>query len=114
MVNLQAPVDARSFFHPLTLTEKKQTFNVPKKYDSPQLPDSNRIDSVSSAASINWRHFFLDPYLVSLIETALANNQEFNSQILDIEIAANEVRARQGAYLPKVGFGAGASYIRPS
>ncbi|MBS1956023.1 MAG: TolC family protein [Cyanobacteria bacterium SZAS-4] len=111
---LQAPVFARSFFHPLSLLERKQTFNVPKTYHPPQLPDSNRIDAIDSAASVNWRHFFSDPYLVTLIETALANNQEFNTAIQDIEIAASEVKARQGEYLPKVGFGAGAGYIRPS
>ncbi len=110
----QTPVSAKSFFHPLSLLEKKEKFNVPKKYDNPELPDSNRIDTVDSAAAVSWRKFFSDPYLVSLIETALANNQEFNSAILDIEIAANEVRQRQAAYLPKVDFGAGAGYVRPS
>jgi len=110
---LQAPVFARSWFHPLDLLEKKSTFNVPKRYDTRQL-DNNRLGSVDSAASISWRHFFSDPYLVSLIETALANNQEFNIAIQDIEIAANEVKEKQAEYLPKVGWGAGASYIRPS
>ncbi|HEY9756903.1 MAG TPA: TolC family protein [Oculatellaceae cyanobacterium] len=114
---LQAPVFAKSFFHPLALLEKKQTFNVPKKYDTPQLRGSASVDSADSAdsaASISWRHFFSDPYLVSLIETALANNQEFNIAIQDIQIAANEVREKQAAYLPKVGVGVGGSYIRPS
>jgi outer membrane protein, multidrug efflux system len=106
---LQAPVFARSFFHPFNLLEKKQTFNVPNKYDTPQLPDT-----VDSAASISWRHFFSDPYLVSLIERALANNQEFNIAIQDIEIAANEVREKQAEYYPKVGLGSGAFYDRPS
>src|ERR1700733_725779 len=93
---LQAPVFAKqSWFHPFDLLEKKQTFNVPKKYDdTPQLRGS--VDTaVDSAASISWRQFFADPDLVALIETALANNQEFNSQIQEIEIAANEVRERQ-------------------
>jgi multidrug efflux system outer membrane protein len=107
----QAPVFAKSFFHPLTLLEKKKTFNVPKIYDTPQLKGSVAVDS---AASISWRHFFSDPDLVFLIETALANNQEFNIEIQDIEIAASEVKERQSEYLPKVGLGAGASYIRPS
>ncbi len=111
MGGVQAPAFARSFFHPFTLVEKKQTFNVPKKYDTPQLQGSVTVDS---AASISWRHFFSDPDLVTLIETALANNQEFNITIQDIEIAANEVKERQAEYLPKVGLGAGASYIRPS
>ncbi len=85
----------------LKLLEKKPTFNVPKKYDTPQLQGS--VETVDSAASINWRHFFSDPDLVSLIETALANNQEFNIAIQDIEIAANEVKEKQAAYLPQVG-----------
>ena len=111
---LQAPVFAKSFFHPLDLFEKKPTFNVPKRYDTRQLKGSVDISALDSAASISWRHFFSDPDLVSLIETALANNQEFNIEIQDIEIAANEVKERQAAYLPKVGLGVGASYIRPS
>ncbi|CAN5443419.1 TolC family protein [soil metagenome] len=108
---VQAPAFARSFFHPFTLLEKKQTFNVPKIYDTPQLQGSVAVDS---ASSINWRHFFSDPDLVFLIETALANNQEFNITIQDIEIAASEVKERRSEYLPKVGLGVGASYIRPS
>jgi NodT family efflux transporter outer membrane factor (OMF) lipoprotein len=109
---LQAPVFAKpSWFHPLDLLEKKQTFNVPKKYDTPQLQGSVDIDS---AASITWRHFFSDPDLVFLIETALANNQEFNSAIQDIEIAANDVRERQAQYYPMVNWNVGAGYIRPS
>src|SRR5208283_5256017 len=88
---LQAPVFARSFFHPFNVLEKKQTFNVPNNYDTLQLQGSVAVDS---AASINWRHFFSDPDLVFLIETALANNQEFNITIQDIEIAANEVKER--------------------
>lgn len=113
---LQAPVFAKiSWFHPLELLEKKSKFNVPKSYETPQLPDSTPLSAGdSSAASISWRHFFSDPYLVSLIETALANNQEFNIAIQDIEIAANEVREKQVAYQPQAGFGAGASYIKPS
>ncbi len=101
----------RSFFHPFSLQEKKPTFNVPKKYDTPQLQGSVAVES---EACISWRHFFSDPDLVTLIETALANNQEFNIAIQDIEIAANEVKEKQSEYLPKVGLGAGASYIRPS
>ena len=41
---LQAPVFAKSWFHPLELLEKKPTFNVPKKYDTPQLQGSVDIE----------------------------------------------------------------------
>lgn len=121
MAVFQAPVFAKSWFrpleswfHPLNLLEKKSTFNVPKRYHTPQLPDDNRLDSVDSVASISWRQFFSDPDLVHLIETALANNQEFNIAIQDIEISANEVKEKQAEYLPKVGLGFGGSYIHPS
>ncbi|HNG74046.1 MAG TPA: TolC family protein [Candidatus Obscuribacter sp.] len=131
----QAPALAkRSWFHPVELQEKKPTFNVPTKYDTPPLvsppspdtpqsPDTQQAPDtpplrgsigVDSAASISWREFFADPNLVFLIETALANNQEFNIAIQDIQIAANEVKERQSEYLPKVGLGFGGSYIRPS
>jgi outer membrane protein, multidrug efflux system len=109
MGGLQAPASAKSWFHPLHLMEKKQTFNVPKQYDTPVLQGS-----VSSEATVSWRNFFSDPDLVSLIETALANNQEFNIALQDIQIAANEVKERQSEYWPKVGLGLGGSYIRPS
>ena len=118
---LQAPVFAKSWirptvfskswFHPLHLLEKKERFNVPQKYYTPQLPE---IGSIDSAATISWRRFFSDPYLVSLIETALGNNQEFKIAIQDIEISANEVKEKQAEYLPKVGLGFGGSYIHPS
>lgn len=110
----QAPVFAKSWFHPLELLERKKTFNVPKKYDSPHVTENDRINSADSAASISWRQFFSDPYLVALIERALRNNQEFNIAMQDIEIAASEVKEKQSEYLPKVGLGFGASYIRPS
>ncbi|MDX2105813.1 MAG: TolC family protein [Candidatus Melainabacteria bacterium] len=112
--NLQAPVFAKSWFHPFQLTEKKKTFNVPNKYETSQVLDDDLLNSADSVASISWRKFFSDPYLLSLIETALANNQEFNIALQDIQIAANEVKEKQAAYWPKVGLGAGGSYIRPS
>lgn len=122
---LQAPALAKSksFFHPVELLEKKPTFIVPDKYDTPVVPEIPEKPetpqlrgsiSTDSAAGISWRDFFGDPDLVALIETALANNQEFNITIQDIQIAANEVRERQSEYLPKVGLGLGGSYIRPS
>lgn len=110
LVTAQAPVNAKSFFHPIDLLQRKPTFNVPKTYDNPML--QGRVES--SEASISWRQFFSDPDLIHLIETALANNQEFNTAIQDIEIAASEVKEKQSEYLPKVGLGAGASYIHPS
>ncbi len=62
----------------------------------------------TDAAAVNWQQFFTDPSLRTLIDTALANNQELNITLQEITIAQNEVRARKGEYLPFVDFGAAA------
>ncbi|MDX2082998.1 MAG: TolC family protein [Rickettsiales bacterium] len=54
----------------------------------------------------NWQVFFKDEELKSLIEIALKNNQELNILDQEIIIKSNEVLARQGQYLPKIGVGA--------
>jgi len=69
-------------------------------------PDSNK-DTVNSA-HIMWKVFFKDPYLHALIDSALANNQELNLTLQEIQIARNEVRSKKGEYLPTVGIRAGA------
>jgi multidrug efflux system outer membrane protein len=61
-----------------------------------------------NAASLPWRSFFSDHILVSLIDTALKNNQELMITLQEIEIARNDIRVRQGALLPVVGAKAGA------
>lgn len=119
VLNLQAPVLARSWFHPLNLVQKEAEFNIPKKYSFPQSKDYSALEEfenerLESAAYISWREFFSDPYLVRLIETALSNNQEFNIFLQDIEISKNEVREKQGEYLPKVGLGLGAENYKVS
>lgn len=68
---------------------------------------TGNADSTNTAHT-QWRHFFDDPYLAALIDTALANNQELNMARQELEIAHNEVRARKGEYLPFVGLRAGA------
>lgn len=62
----------------------------------------------SSAAQKKWSEFFDSAELRTLIETALARNQELNIRVQEIIIARSEVSARQGEYLPKVSAGAGA------
>ena len=42
--------------------------------------------------------------LTSLIDQALAGNQELKILAEEIQIASNEILARQGAYLPFVTF----------
>lgn len=114
--NTQEPVLAkRSWFHPLKfvqkelhplkLEQKEVKFNVPTEYSFDQLKLDESENTAPLTAHISWREFFSDPYLINLIETALANNQEFNIFLQDIEISRNEVKEKQGEYLPKVGLG---------
>jgi NodT family efflux transporter outer membrane factor (OMF) lipoprotein len=78
------------------------------KEASTLMPDQyvNKDDTTNSA-SIDWKSYFKDENLISLIDTALANNQELNIFQQELEIARNEVRARKGEYLPFVDVGVG-------
>jgi multidrug efflux system outer membrane protein len=84
------------------LAVKTESRNVPASYATPAAapPDS------TNTARLRWKQFFTDPNLQTLIETALQNNQELNITLQEIEVARNEVRARQGEYLPFVNLGA--------
>ncbi len=78
-----------------TLVGKTESKSVPASYSNSQ--------DTANAAHLTWKQYFVDPFLVSLIDTALRNNQELNITLQEIEIARNEVRARKGEYLPFVG-----------
>ncbi|MGF7215243.1 NodT family efflux transporter outer membrane factor (OMF) lipoprotein [Spirosoma lacussanchae] len=82
------------------LVTRTENRTVPVSYQTSQ-------DSTNTAR-LRWREFFTDPNLVSLIDTALANNQELNITLQEIQITQNEIRARQGEYLPFVGLRGGA------
>jgi NodT family efflux transporter outer membrane factor (OMF) lipoprotein len=61
----------------------------------------------ATAADVAWRAFFTEPALAGLIDAALANNQELNILLQEVEAAKNEARARSGEYLPSVGLRVG-------
>lgn len=64
-------------------------------------------DTLNSAQQIS-TEFFKDPYLQQLIDSALRNNQELNILQQEMQIAAAEIRAKKGEYLPSVGLGGAA------
>lgn len=76
------------------LVSKQEDKTVPASYSTTQ--DSTNI------ASIKWRQYFTDPYLIAIIDSALKKNQELNIAIREIEIDKNEIQARKGEYLPFV------------
>ncbi|AJR03961.1 TolC family protein [Siansivirga zeaxanthinifaciens] len=82
-------------------TFREANTTVPEQYSNQSIDSAN-------IASIKWRDYFSDPYLIALIDTALVNNQELNIMLQRIDMANNEVKARTGEYLPSVNIYAGA------
>jgi efflux transporter, outer membrane factor (OMF) lipoprotein, NodT family len=94
------------------VTQKTASKNAPANYNS-LLDTAKSANGSSSAdttntADIEWKKYFTDPDLVALIDTALANNQEYNIMLYEINVAQAEVRGRKGIFLPKVDVGVGA------
>ncbi|HJV18917.1 MAG TPA: TolC family protein [Sediminibacterium sp.] len=82
------------------LVSKQENKTLPAYYNSDQ--DSTSI------ASIKWRQYFTDPFLIAIIDTALKNNQELNIALHEIEMDKNEIQAKKGEYLPFVNIGGAA------
>lgn len=82
------------------LTSKQENKSVPASFGNSQ-------DTVT-AASMKWRQYFTDPFLIALIDSALQKNQELNIALREIEVDKNEIQARKGEYLPFVNFGGAA------
>ncbi len=77
-------------------------------------PNQNNAATKEDLSKKDWKAFFKDEELTSLIETALQNNQELNILEQEINIANNEIMARQGLYFPKLGVAAGYEYEKTS
>ncbi|MDC8830519.1 TolC family protein [Alteromonas gilva] len=89
---------------------------VTKRTPQVELPDGYNVQATSNpqaakeleheeAVNINWAEWFNDPQLADLVETAVNNNQEVAILLQRINMAANEVYAREGEYLPRVSAG---------
>ncbi|WP_276090846.1 TolC family protein [Pedobacter sp. JY14-1] len=81
------------------VVQRTENKSVPSAY-------SNNADTTNMAA-MQWRNYFTDKNLISLIDTAIKNNQELQITLQEIEIARNEIRMRKGDILPAVGVRAG-------
>ena len=86
-----------------------KTITAVEKVEKPAVPESyGTTKDTTNTAQINWKDFFADKNLVSLIEIGLKNNLELQSTLQNIEIARNEVRLRKGRLFPIVTAFAGA------
>jgi outer membrane protein, multidrug efflux system len=87
-----------------------KTFQKPTKTESKDVPAAfGDTQDSTSAGRINWKEYFSDPNLLTLIDSALKRNQELNITLQEIDISRNEVRVRKGEYLPFLDIRAGAS-----
>jgi NodT family efflux transporter outer membrane factor (OMF) lipoprotein len=67
----------------------------------PALPETfNGAISPEASSQLGIQEFYNDPLLIGLIDQALTNNRELKILNEDVVIAANEILARSGAYLP--------------
>lgn len=94
-------------------TDAPASFNAPGAAGDPSASGASGGEAQQSSATVDWHAFFNDPQLVSLIETALSNNQELNITVQETLIANNEVMARRGEYLPSLtaAVGAGVDHV---
>jgi len=88
---------------------------IPKfnqRVENKELPETyiNSVDDTVTIADIEWRDFFTDPNLIRLIDTALANNQEYNIISQEIFMRRNEISAKKGEILPSVDVNGGAGF----
>jgi multidrug efflux pump subunit AcrA (membrane-fusion protein) len=81
-----------------------------QRFPYPGVVETIEADFNNETGNIAFRATFPNPNGLlrhALIDTALANNQELNVTLQEIEIARNEIRARRGEYLPFVRLGGG-------
>lgn len=73
---------------------------------------AEKVDSVASIASIQWKNYFEDSSLKNLIQLALDNNQDNRMTLERIAASRAQMRAAKAALLPSISGVAGASTTR--
>jgi outer membrane protein, multidrug efflux system len=66
----------------------------------------------TNIADIQWKDYFVDPLLHTLIDTAIENNIDLQMALQRIEISRSSVRAATGALMPTMGLGVGTAIRR--
>jgi NodT family efflux transporter outer membrane factor (OMF) lipoprotein len=81
----------------------------------PELPAGfNAATNSENSSQLGIEEFYNDPTLTDLINQSLAGNQELKILNEEVQIAKNDVKARQGAYLPFLALGTSAGLEKPS
>lgn len=93
---------------PSLKNEKIEPLVIPSQFPPSEFSGQvQNAKGVPSSANKRWEEIFQDTNLDALIKEALKNNQELNIIDQEINIANNEIMARQGEYFPKMDFKAG-------
>lgn len=71
-------------------------------------------DEASPAPTVGYRELFQDPRLRTLIERALANNQDLRVALANVEAARGTLRVQRAALFPQVGVSTGVTTGRSS
>jgi NodT family efflux transporter outer membrane factor (OMF) lipoprotein len=81
-----------------------------------QLPQQfeNAVSADSSVAGIEWKSFFKDPALISLIDSALKNSYDLQLAVKHIEEAQAYVKQAKMNYVPTIDLSANATTTNPS
>jgi multidrug efflux system outer membrane protein len=95
--------------HPERAPDLPERYNLRQADTGPDLPKVfEEPTSLENSSQVRIEEFFQDPRLLSLISQALVGNQELRILGEEVQIASNEILARQGAYLPFVNPGVSA------
>jgi NodT family efflux transporter outer membrane factor (OMF) lipoprotein len=68
--------------------------------------------NTTNIADIQWKDYFVDPLLHTLIDTAIGNNIDLQMALQRIEISRSSVRAATGALMPTIGLNVGTAIRR--
>jgi NodT family efflux transporter outer membrane factor (OMF) lipoprotein len=85
---------------------------VTKKYTRPELSSQahtyrNVEPDTANFATVNWRTFFADPYLIALIDTALHNNFDIKKAESQIRAANEYLKRSKASFAPSIGVNLG-------
>ena len=78
--------------------------SIPKK-DMPASFQNQK--TTTTIANINWRDYFADTYLLTLLDTAVGNNPDLQVALQRIEKSRSSVKLANGALLPQVSLNVG-------
>lgn len=90
---------------------QRPELELPKQFDTGQAVS---FSDTSSIADIEWKRFFTDPTLLSLIEKGIAHNYDLQAAIKRIDIAQQQVRQARALQMPEVSLQLTAQTSRPS